>query len=129
MLNPIEFKIIPHRQMRYRTCGDYFEQDGTIQFRVSDMGNDDYEFLVLIHEIVEQYLTQRRGITEESINEFDVNFEEERDAGLHSFDAEPGDDPKAPYRKEHFTATNIERMICEQLGVDWDKYSDTVNNL
>jgi hypothetical protein len=35
---------------------------------------------------------------------------------------EPGDSSEAPYHKEHVFATKIERMIADELGVDWDVY-------
>ncbi len=122
-------KTIPHTEQNYDTVGDYWtNEDGLVEFRISKIG-DDYEFLVLIHELIEQYLTKRRGITEKSICEFDVQYEEERKKGLHPKDAEPGDDLKAPYRKEHKFATLLERLLAHELGVDWEEYEDIVMSL
>ena len=123
----IVIKTIPSEQHRYPTCGDYWvDPDGTRQIRVSDMKNWKYELLVAVHELVEQNLCLDRGIDEKDISRFDIRFEKARAKGKHSEDAEPGDDPKAPYRKEHFTATNIERILAAELGIDWTKYDKAV---
>ena len=123
----IKIKTIPHANHRYETVGDYWVDDeGTKYIVVSDMGNEDYELLVAIHELIEQHLCLKRGIKEREITDFDIEFEKNRPEGNTD---EPGDAPDAPYRKEHFFATNIERLISEQLGVDWKTYDDTVNSL
>ena len=123
-------KTIPHNEHRYETVGDYwYDKNGALQVRVSDMGNKKYEFLVIIHELIEEFLTKDRGIEEPDIKAFDEKFEEEREQGLHGDDEEPGDSPDAPYRQEHFFATNIERMLSSELRVDWKDYDDTVMSL
>lgn len=116
-----------HKDQRYETIGDYWIDSSNIdQIRVSLLGNDDYEFLVAVHELIEMYLCKKRGIKDEDITAFDIKFEKKRKKGNTD---EPGDDSKAPYRKEHFFATNIERMIASELGVDWNKYADAVEAL
>ena len=117
----IEIKTIPGDSQRYSTVGDYWDDFKGTHIRVSELGNEDEEFCVAIHELVEQYLCRKRGISEKKITAFDKKFERERVEGRW-FDEEPGDDPRAPYRKEHFFATNIERQIAHELGVDWAKY-------
>lgn len=118
----IIIETIPQSQHRYETTGDYWtEEDGTIQIRVTDMGNKDYEFFVAIHELVEQFLVDKRGITDEAITNFDIEFE--KNAGPTD---EPGDIPNAPYQNEHCFATGIERMICAISGVKWDDYEKAV---
>jgi hypothetical protein len=86
-----------------------------------------YEILVAVHELVEWALTVHRGIPEEVISAFDVDYERLRESG--AVRGEPGDSPKAPYRNEHFFATNLERLFSAQLGVDWVEYSQYVDNL
>ena len=123
----IQLKTIPHSSQRYETVGDYWvDQNGVRHIRISDMGNEDYEFLIGLHEQIEQHLCLKRGITEESISSFDIEYEKNRPDGDES---EPGDHPDAPYRKEHFFATNIEHMIALELGVDWKLYSERVESL
>jgi hypothetical protein len=120
-------KTIPHFQQAYETVGNWkIAEDESISIEVSDMHNEDYAFLVAIHEAIEVWLCRKRSITEESVTAFDINFEGRR---LHGDTSEPGDDPNAPYRKEHFFATTVERMIAAELGVDWKTYDDTVTSL
>lgn len=112
----------PLAQMRYRTLGDYFQRDGRTIIEISDMGNEDYEFLISIHEQIEEYLTRKRGIPEPGIIAFDKMFEAERAAGKWKPEDEPGNDHRAPYRTEHRFAENIERILAAELGVDWAAY-------
>jgi hypothetical protein len=93
---------------------------------VSDLGSPDSEFLVGIHEAVEASLIRKRGISNESITRFDKSYEKTRPEGDTS---EPGDHPDAPYRKEHFFATNIERLVAEQMGVDWTEHDERIMKL
>lgn len=124
----IKIEVIPHGSQRYPTVGDYWYQYAQkLQVRISDLGDPDYEFLVLIHELVESHLCQKRGIPEQSIKEFDMKYEEERDP--EDKITEPGDSPRAPYRREHQFATKIERIVAQELGVDWAEYSKVVNAL
>jgi len=123
----IVIKTIPHDQQRYETVGDWkISENGDIEILVSDMGNEDYNFLVALHELIEVKLCQKRGITDDLVTAFDMAFEEKREEGNED---EPGDDPAAPYKTEHFCATNIERLISAELGVDWRTYDATVNAL
>ena len=126
----IHAKTIPHNQHRYETVGDYYQdKSGVQQFRVSDMKNSDYEFLVLLHEFVESYLCQKRGIKEQAITAFDEWFEKAREMGMIHDDDEPGCHPNAPYMREHMFAMMIERQMARELGVDWEKYNSTVMGL
>jgi hypothetical protein len=131
MMFPLQAKTIPHKDHRYPTVGDYWtDEKGVEQFRVSKMSNPDYEFLVLIHELVEDYLCQRRGISEpKQIKPFDEWFEKARELGMVYDDDEPGCHPNAPYMREHMFAMMIERLVGRELGVDWNKYAEEVESL
>lgn len=130
MLPEINFKTIPHKNQRYPTVGDYVESARSkMDFRVSDMRNPDYEFLVLIHELIEWYLCRRAGVKIEEIDAFDIKFERERDKGEHSSTAEPGNSPSAPYGWAHRFATKIERQVAKRLGVSWEIYDKRVCSL
>lgn len=112
----IEIKTIPHTQQRYDTIGDYIDNpDGSRQILISELGNPDYEFLVAIHELIEQHLCLKRFISESSISEFDRSYR-----GLHRDD--PGQDTNAPYHKEHMFASGIEKALCEEMGISYYKY-------
>lgn len=90
---------------------------------VSDMGNEDYALLVAIHELIEAHLCTKRGISEESVTDFDLEYEGRRREGDNS---EPGDDSRAPYHREHVFATIIERAVAAELEVDWEEYEKAI---
>jgi len=126
----ILIRTIPHSKQRYPTVGDWeFSENGDLTITVSEMGNWKYELLVALHELVEVSLCKDRDISQESVDSFDIQFEEERAAGLHTTEEEPGHDPRAPYKDEHVFAEIIERLLAKQLGVDWKTYDKTVTNL
>lgn len=122
----IYVKRIPHSEQRYETIGDWWFDKGVLQIRVSDLGNWKMESAIIIHELCEVLLCQARGIRQEQVDNFDINFEQQRVPG--NFD-NPGDSPDSPYRKEHFFATTIERLLCAELEIDWKEYEDKINNL
>lgn len=126
----ILLKTIPHNKQRYKTCGDWQEKRGQLGLvLISKLSNPDHEFLVAVHELVEGYLCTKRGIQDADIVDFDKNFEEEKEDGKHPFDAEAGFSKDAPYRKEHAFATKIERLVAEELGVNWKQYDAIISNL
>lgn len=123
-------KVIPNQEQRYPTVGDWWvDENGDLQIRVSAMGNPKYEFLVGYHEEAEAVLCIARGIDEKEITEFDIKYENDRDAGLHSDEDDPGFDPDAPYRMEHHTADIIEFIMAHELGVNAGEYGKTVMEL
>ncbi len=107
--------------MKYNTIGDYFGTENARVVLVADMQDWKKELLVAIHEIVEQSLCFDRGIDEKNITKFDKKFEEG-----NTTNDEPGDQPDAPYYKEHQFATKIEKMLCEELGMTWEEYDNVV---
>lgn len=113
--------VIPHKDQIYDTAGDYEKQHGEWFFTISKM-EADYEFMVLVHEIIEWYLTQKRGIKLKDIDYFDMKGE-----GKDS--ADPGSMKSAPYYKEHMFSMKIEKMLCKELGLDWKKYDKSFNKL
>lgn len=128
-LKPIHYKTIPHNEHRYPTVGDYWETEECIEVRVSQMSDPRHEQLVLIHELVEIFSMQNRGIRLADSDDFDIIFEKEREEGKHTPEQEPGDDPRCPYRREHRFAENIERQLAHELGVDWHAYNKEVESL
>ena len=124
-LPKIIISTIPHKKQRYPTAGDYFKKKGELHITVSKM-IPKHEFLVAIHEMIEWFLIEHRGITIDEIDRFDIEYENNRLKGDLS---EPGDDPHAPYFKEHQFATHIEKQIARELGVNWEKYDREANSL
>ena len=126
----INIETIPHNQHRYETVGDYFYDDmGTLQVRVSDMGNTFYETLVAIHEITEELLTKHRGLSEQEIMDFDLYYEKKREMKMVNEFSEPGFSNESPYLREHTLATAIEMQICAMAGESWTDYDNAINEL
>lgn len=117
---------IPHTSQRYPTVGDYQNAHGITLFTISDMGDERYEYLVLLHELVEKILVEARGIPDSEIDAFDMVFESAR---LSGDDREPGWEPNAPYHREHVFAEKLERLLAAELCVDWDTYDKKVTSL
>ena len=115
-----EIRTIPHRCQRYNTLGDYRVLEGIMRIWVSEMGNEDYNFLIGVHELIEFYLTQRVGISEESITNFDVHHPELDD---------PGSSALAPYHKEHMLALKIEKQLAKFMGVNWSNYERRMEDI
>ena len=124
----MHIETIPHETQRYPTVGDYWlDEVGVEQIRVSEMMDWRYEVLVAVHEIVEMALTRHRGIAEQDITEFDIKFEQDKEKRL--IGGEAGDNVNAPYGKEHFFATNLERLLAGELDVNWFEYDRYVDAL
>ncbi|MGP8124912.1 MAG: hypothetical protein ACLQEQ_03470 [Nitrososphaerales archaeon] len=126
----MEFVIsqVPHTKQRYETVGDWIPGRPT-EIRVSRMKDQRYGFLVALHEMIEYELCKKNGISDNEVVAFDVNFEAERRRNMHPVEAEPGNDPRAPYRDEHDFATMIEMMVAQKLGVKWSAYEKTLLSL
>jgi hypothetical protein len=108
---------------RYKSIDDWWnprEWCGEVHFKTvtADTGNRKYNFLVLIHALIEQYLCFEKGITDEKVCEWDMT---------HTHCDDPGSHEEAPYHDEHQIAEAVERMLSEKLGVDWDTYGKAID--
>lgn len=124
-------ETIPHNDQKYDTVGDYsYHYDSKpTEIHISQIGNPIFEFLVALHEFIESFLCRQKGIPCEKITEFDLLFEKEREAGFHTDEEEPGDDPRAPYHREHRLATAVEFFMAMLLGVNWKEYEQAIYSL
>lgn len=113
----ILLQTIPHRKQRYNTLGDWFEKNGMLCIRVSQLVKREHEILIAIHELIEAVLCAKRGISEDSVMNFDEAHPELED---------PGDSISAPYHFQHEFAKRIERMMCGEMGIDWEEYEKTL---
>jgi hypothetical protein len=112
-------QTISQEEQRYATIGDwqFVKANGDqLNVKVSNLGNEDSEFLIAIHELVEAYLCRKAGVTTEQVDEFDMHYDEK--FGNSGID-EPGENPNAPYFMQHFAADIIERTLASFLGVNW----------
>jgi hypothetical protein len=117
----IVLETIPHDQQRYDTAGDWwFAPDGSLQIRVSEMGDEQYEEMVAVHELIEVLLCKAHGVGQHAVDDFDRAY---------TGDGEPGDEEGSPYRDEHCFATAVERMLCAAMGRSWAEYDDAVSAL
>lgn len=86
--------------MRYLTAGDWeWLPNNHLQCSVAEYGNPDGAFLVNLHEMVEAWLCNKAGIRE------------------------LGDSENAP---QHKVATEVEKIVCEAMSIDWQAHNDWV---
>lgn len=120
----ITIETIPHEKQRYPTVGDWEWIDNeSLSIRVSELGDWRYNALVAIHELVEVLKCKHDGVTQESVDKFDIEYEKSR---AEDDDSEPGDSPQSPYKEQHCLATGIERILASALGVDWKDYDEVI---
>ena len=115
----IHIKVVPRSKMRKIVSGaDWFwDKRGNLQVRIEPMSDWRYEVLLCLHEAIEAVLCKHNGVSQTSVDEFDVEYDKH-----HATDCNAGDDPKAPYRREHCLATACERVIAAELDVCWETY-------
>lgn len=147
----VDWRVIPHKEQRYATCGDwwwgdtvrwsegialhnYRVDDVVLHLRVSKMSDRRYEWLVGIHELIEVGLCTFAKIKPAIVDRFDTRYEASREKRKHApcgckhYD-EPGDDPHAPYHRQHSIASVCERALAVFLGVNWGEYDREVESL
>lgn len=112
----IEIDIIPHSAQRYDTPGDWYEQNGTLFICVSRMADGRSEMAVVVHEVVEALLCAHAGIHASEVDVWD----------FACTDSEPGDNPAAPYHRQHVVATTAERLMTDAMDMDWKAHSACV---
>ena len=118
----IQIETIPHEQQRYSTTGDWqWDPEDTLQMHVSTLPDWRFSALIAVHELVEALLCRAHGVTTEMVDAWDMGPGKELD--------DPGDDPRAPYHREHDFAVGIERLFAHELGVDWNAYGDALDAL
>lgn len=130
----IDWQIIPHREQRYPTVGDWWLDSGTWHFRISNLGDFRYEVLVFIHELIEFVLCTFAQVAADEIDRFDIEYEQARGPAGHApcgcvLRDEPGDDPHSPYHRQHVAATLCEFTVAKFMGVSWSDYCRRVNEV
>jgi hypothetical protein len=116
-IKSITMGSIPPVDMRYETVGDWeFLPGGHLKITTPDTLDDDSAFLVQLHELVEVYLCNKRGITDEEVTKWDIDH--------LAHPGEPGEIEGAPYFREHAVANRVEAIVCEELGLSWDTHDD-----
>jgi hypothetical protein len=110
-------EIVPLNKQRYETLGDYFyDKQGVRHFKITDTGNEFYNDLILVHELIEEILTRAKGISEKTILRHDLEFEKLLKDGKVGPDEEPGEHKNSPYRQEHLLAEIVEKLMLNHLN-------------
>lgn len=119
MICSVKIETVSPKAMRYRTVGDwFFTAPGCLTIQVADTGNWKYNLLVAVHELVEVILCKVKGISEKSVDKFDLAHQDDEDPGTH---------PKAPYGAQHLTAMGIEMILAALMGVKWRVYEEALD--
>lgn len=120
-MKKIIIEFIPREQQRYDSTGDYFlDNEGNLQVKISDKTKYNpltfkEQLLVMFHELVEYFLCLDRGIKEEDITKYDMEYK-------GKIPDRVGEDVDAIYHKEHMFALWIEKLICRELNIDFIEY-------
>lgn len=115
-IRAVLIRFIPESEMRIPGLGDWGFDAEYLQIHAAGDTLDE-QFLVALHELVEAWLCHREGVDERAVDEHDIRFEAERQAGLHGPDEEPGDSPFAPYRTQHRRAAIVEHLVANFLSL------------
>jgi hypothetical protein len=107
--------------MRYYTYGDYYLKDnGDLKFEIVDHKNDDYNYLTLVHELLEYFLLRKKGVNINDIDTYDKIFEDDPERVAKYY--EPGADPTCPYKVEHDYANKVVKELCDTTGVNYEDW-------
>ena len=112
----VHLRVLPQSEQRYDTEGDWLWDGSALEIRISrEVGKEDprYAVLMFVHELTEALLCRSAGITGEDVDAFDF---------LHQKDNEPGENPAAPYHRQHCAAEAAEHALAAYLGVNWERY-------
>ncbi|RPI19702.1 MAG: hypothetical protein EHM58_00420 [Ignavibacteriae bacterium] len=116
----MKISIITKQQdlLKRPLAGDILKDaDGTINIQIQELNNDDYEFLLAIHCLIENKLIEKRKIKITDIEDFEKSYYS--NSKISGSQDDPGDEPDSPYHKEHIFATYIEMLIAKELNLSW----------
>lgn len=110
----INIEFIPQEAQRPGwKYGDYWVDGDTLEIRISEYQNPDFAVFLAVHELLEAYRCVKKGVTMAAIDAFDL---------AHQDDEDPGQLPDAPYHLEHMQSMEVERLLCQQDGYDFEDY-------
>jgi hypothetical protein len=107
----INIKVIPYKEQRYPTLGDYWLDGDNIEARISQDDSKgeplDQRFIagILLHEMTELFIVLHRGIKIEDIDRYDMVYK----------GSEPGNNPQAPYHSAHIVALETEELFYSEV--------------
>jgi hypothetical protein len=104
-------QVIPRSHCRNQQLGDWqVSPTGSITVSAAAMDSLESETLIQIHELIESILCVKAGITDAQVTAWDE---------AHQDHDEPGSLRGCPYRKQHATAMEVERIVCVAMGIRW----------
>jgi hypothetical protein len=118
----IQIETVPHAQQRYETTGDWWwDPDDTLQMRVSALAE-------LAPRRTDRCSRARGGAALQGSRCVYGSGRRVRHGSGERI-GWPGDDPRAPYHREHEFAGCVERLLAHELGIDWNDYEDALDAL
>jgi hypothetical protein len=119
-MSPLSIHVvtIAAHEHRYPTSGDWFWRGNMLCVSVTRQRDIKRTFLLAMHEVIEGFACKLAGIGDDVVTEFDMKFTKRN----KRTNKEPGDHPKAPYKRQHQLAEKLERALAEELGVNWPNY-------
>ena len=103
-IKKIVIKYKPANKLRYATWGDYRTKGNTIRIDILEDLPNDLRFAITMHELMEKYLCNKAGITDNQVDNWDF---------AHPDAEEPGEIPGCPYFKQHANAAQFELFAME----------------
>lgn len=121
---------VPIERQRFTTLGDWWEENpGEFVIAITEMVDWRYEFLILVHELIEWAVCQQRGVSTRKADEFDEMWEQELAEGKHRVEDEAGFDRRCPYRMGHIWGCRAEWLLAGLLKVRWHDYCQECNDV
>jgi hypothetical protein len=117
-MKKITIEFIPHSEQRLPDSlgGDwYFDSDGNLVIRCSDMQDWRYNYLLARHEMDEAILCKHSGITTEMVDKDDFNSYSNDPDSFSGY-------PDCCYQNQHNDALAAEWIMSRLLNVDWKEY-------
>jgi|SRR5581483_9600682 hypothetical protein len=133
LFSAIDINSLPPSEMRYNTVADWVvttdeKEEKTLHLYYPDLPfvheRPDLLFLLLTHEQIEAEICLHMGISQQDVDEFDMEFEKNRQFGDNG---EPGDHLAAPYYVAHQLAEAVEKTLALKMKIDWNFYGKWVD--
>jgi hypothetical protein len=129
----INIEIIPHSKQVCGITGEWFtDKDGTVQIRVSQMGDLRAEAMHIVHEVVEwaASIIDPQAMSDTLTDAQDEEFLRKRKEGtLPEGHEEPGFGTDCFYGKGHHLGTAMEMILCQHYGMNWIDYDNHVREI
>ncbi len=88
-----------------------------------ELQKDDYQFILSIQEVIENYLIKKNDLSMDSVIEFEKRFYEMKSQFPEIVkNKHPGDEETAPHYHFHQIATRVGRWLGDTLKIDWSIY-------